>query len=364
MTASVARVLLVVGGLAPGVQAQQVLEIDYSAGRVIIDDQWRAMRPTDLAIDRDRGVLYVIDREEPEGVMAFSFETGEWLRTLQAPTGEGPYEFPQGIKGMAVTPTGHLYVSGIQRVLEYDPGGTPVATWRPQGPMTRRVCVFGDEPGVPLQDGVLRRADGGDEAIGPNAKRQIQATSEEDGVTSTRGLLTASILCAEDRAYVFVPQGSGGRPDAVTVYHLNGELGTLALPTEYTDHPDDCRIEMRALGGQVMGYRPCPVWSQNLHPSWDGQGNVAVFGSDKQTAGAIINPETGCYALIRKNYPDDFAKVPAQMVGDSVVVFEVHTEMQADGTPLRHVNNSHKVSIHPLRRVSGEPCDGMLPGVK
>ena len=174
----VAAALLGAGGLAaPGAQAQQVLEIDYSVGRLIIDDQRRSMRTTDLALDRERSVLYVIDAEEPEGVMAFSLETGTWLRTLPAPTGEGPHEFPQGIKGMAVAPDGRLFVSGISRVVEYDPEGRPVAGWHPRGSAARRVCVFADEPAVPLRNGVLRRDDSEVEVVGPKVMGRIQVTS-------------------------------------------------------------------------------------------------------------------------------------------------------------------------------------------
>ena len=34
-----------------GVPPQQVIEIDYSAGRTIIDDEWRAMKPSDVGVD-------------------------------------------------------------------------------------------------------------------------------------------------------------------------------------------------------------------------------------------------------------------------------------------------------------------------
>ena len=61
---------------APAAAAQQILEVDLSAGRTIIDDQWRSMGSIVLAVDHDRGILYVNDAEEPEGIMAFSLATG------------------------------------------------------------------------------------------------------------------------------------------------------------------------------------------------------------------------------------------------------------------------------------------------
>ena len=63
-----------VGG--PAIHAQQVLEIDLEAGRTVIDSEFRSMGRRVLAIDRDREILYVNDREEPHGIMAFSLENG------------------------------------------------------------------------------------------------------------------------------------------------------------------------------------------------------------------------------------------------------------------------------------------------
>ena len=92
-----ARTLLaaVVALGAPAADAQQVLEIDTAAGRVIIDDEWRAIRTIgDMPLDRTRAILYVNDDEDPEAVMAFSLETGEripdhsdsdWRRPARTP---------------------------------------------------------------------------------------------------------------------------------------------------------------------------------------------------------------------------------------------------------------------------------------
>ena len=124
-----ARTLLALAATlgAPAAHAQQVLEIDTVAGRIIIDDEWRAMETIqDLVLDRNRAIIYVNDAEEPEGVMAFSLETGEWLRTIRTPTGDGPFELSRGKTGMALAGGGGLYVSGYVRVLEFDSLGAPV----------------------------------------------------------------------------------------------------------------------------------------------------------------------------------------------------------------------------------------------
>ena len=88
--------LLAAAACPPTAAAQQILEVDLSAGRTIIDDQWRSMGSITLAVDHDRGILYVNDAEEPEGIMAFSLSTGERIRVLPAREGDGPHEFSQG----------------------------------------------------------------------------------------------------------------------------------------------------------------------------------------------------------------------------------------------------------------------------
>ena len=61
---------------APSADAQQILEIDTAAGRVIIDDEWRAIRTIEgTHLDRTRAILYATDDEEPHAVLAFSLET-------------------------------------------------------------------------------------------------------------------------------------------------------------------------------------------------------------------------------------------------------------------------------------------------
>ena len=108
----------------PAADAQQVLEIDTAVGRVILDDEWRAVRTIgDMPLDRTRALLYANDDEEPEGVMVFSLETGEWIRTIPTPTGGGPRELERGMSGMTLGRDGRLYVSGYVRVLEFDPLG-------------------------------------------------------------------------------------------------------------------------------------------------------------------------------------------------------------------------------------------------
>ena len=67
-------VLLIAGVVAvPTAGAQQILEIDTAAVRVILDDEWRAIRTIgDMPLDRTRALLYANDDEEPAGATARS----------------------------------------------------------------------------------------------------------------------------------------------------------------------------------------------------------------------------------------------------------------------------------------------------
>ena len=53
-----ALTILVIAGLvaASTADAQQVLQVDYTTGRTIIDDEWRHINPDHLAVDRMSGV--------------------------------------------------------------------------------------------------------------------------------------------------------------------------------------------------------------------------------------------------------------------------------------------------------------------
>ena len=328
--------------------AQQVVEINYSAGRTIIDDELRGMRPNDLAVDWERSLIYVNDAEEPNGIMVFSLETGEWVRTIATPRGYGPFEFSQGKGSLALASDGGLYVSGYQRVVTYDPNGEPVSTWTPKAPMRRAVCELDGKPAVPVLNGVLRYET---EAIGPQALADGTVgviTSEQEGLDRSMLLARSRIACTEDRAFVVFTYSAG--PDSVFVYHVDGEVDRVVVPTEFSEE-----------WGCLIAGRPCPPWTQNLRPSFDDLGNLVLFGSEWRTGGAIINLETGCYAIVKKNVQTDITRVPVRMKGDSILVFRDDQELTA-GFDL-YLGSANKVSIHPLRRVSGDPCPGLLPTV-
>ena len=370
-----APTLLVIAGLvaAPTAVAQQVLQVDYTTGRTIIDDEWRHINTDHLAVDPTRGVLYVIDPEEPEGIMAFSLETGEWIRTIPTPKGDGPGEFPEGRQSMAIARDGGLYVSGFVRVLKFDTLGVRVGSWTPRAPAARStVCDLGGEPAVPIPNGVLRRGpDDTDQTIGPSAVEGevIHAESLDDGMAIHFRLMRARIACTDDAAYVVMTYDSGA--DSVFAYHHSGEASRVALPMEGIEGMEECR----QIGGGDLppGFQriggSCPYWSLSLRPSIDEHGNVVLFGRDWVVAGTIIDPETGCHALVQKDFraPDrGLGSSPVRILRDSVLVVWQDAEVTetADGRRnFRMAGVNNRVSLHPLRRISGEPCPGMLESV-
>ena len=322
--------------------AQQILEVDYSTGRTIIDDEWRAIRPGNLVADWDRSLLYVHDAEEPNGIMIFSLETGEWVRTISTPRGDGPFEFSQGKASMAPAKDGGLYISGVHRVITYDTDAKPVGSWTPRAPMRQAVCDLGGKPTVPIPNGVLRYEL---EAIGPDAVARESIgviSSVEEGRVRAQQMIGARIICTENRAFVVLTYEEG--PDSVFVYHSSGEVDRVSVPTEFTED-----------WGCKMGGKPCPPWSRNLHPSFDDRGNLVLLSNDWRTGGTIINPETGCYAILQKDVRNDLTRVPVRVRGDSVLVFQ--QDQGENGTLQLFMGSTNKVSMHPLRTVSGEPCE-------
>ena len=359
---------------ASATHAQQVLEIDTAVGRVIIDDEWRAIRTIgDMPLDRTRAILYANDDEEPEAVMAFSLETGEWIRTIPTPEGDGPFELSRGTSGMTVGRDGTLHVSGYVRVLEFDPLGNAVSNWRPPAQMVMDVCDFNGQPAIPAYGGVIRRGpDGEDESVGPgvvDGYAIVGSTSQESlwatGIDMSReGSQSSSvtpprIACTDDAAYVVTSYAEG--PDSVSVYHRNGEAERLAVPTEFTEAREDCTVELTLPGVGTVPWR-CTTWNRSLQPTLDGRGNLVLLGRDLEVPGTVIDPATGCYALIRKPEPTFYSDA-LHIYQDSALVFRYDSWQQAENS-FSVTTAANRVSLHPLRRVSGEPCPGMLPSVE
>ena len=353
--------VLVAAGLATGgtVEAQQVLVIDYDSGRIVLDDEWRAFY-SGSAIDHERGVLYVHDDEEPQGIMAFSLETGAHLRTYLASTGDGPRELPQGVRGVAVGPGGRLYIAGMVRVLEFGPQGEYLSHWTPRAPPRAdgSVCDLGGQPAVPALNGVIRRGeDGAGEQVGPDimivSEDPADWDFDQDISEALWRLRKARILCMQDAAFVLTEHAD--ETDSLAVYYRgSNRAGTLPIPA------DLAADQMQTVGPFL---------------ETDGRGNLvlraistpylALQEGGYMTAGAIIDPESGCHATIRNPEPNMFQPWLVGIHRDSAVVAYSYAEDSVEGgRPVyEYFDYANKVVLHPLRRVSGRPCAGMLPTV-
>ncbi len=151
------RIAVLVTALMPAAAGgQQVVEIDFANGRDVINDELRAIQLSPIAIDHGRGALYVRDLAEPNGIMVFSLETGEWLRTYRVPRGEGPGEAGE-ISGFALASEEGLYVLSQTNVIQLDSAGGFVSSWSAWGSRPPALCEFGGHPTITVQGGLKRR---------------------------------------------------------------------------------------------------------------------------------------------------------------------------------------------------------------
>lgn len=351
------RIAMLATALTPAAAGgQQVVEIDFAEGRAVINDELRAIHLSPIAIDHGHGALYVRDLAEPNGIMVFSLETGKWLRTYRIPPGEGPGEGE--ISRFALASEGGLYVLSHTRVIQLDSAGGFVGSWSAWGSRPPTLCEFGGRPTIAVQGGLKRRsAEGEGEIVG--ARRPVgdfwvrrQGNSEDlIEIGRWRG---ARLACTDDLAFLVLPSRrvveSGGirrysytGPDSILVYSTRGVEKVLAVPTEYAD---------------------ARAWNRNMKPSLDTPGNLVVASGDGVVPGSIIDPRTGCYAVLRNRE----VQSDREFLGvyrDSALVFHRDYEKRTeDGKRVVTLYaEARKVSLNPLRHLSGPSCPGMLTSV-
>ena len=348
---------------APIGTAQQVLEIDFTNGRSVIDDHRRAIRFSPVAVDHSRRAMYVRDLEEPDGIMVFSLDTGEWLRTYHIVKGEGPREL-RDFRGFTLASKGGLYILGAGKALQLDSLGGFIGYWQFGGPATRAICEFDGQPAVGVQGGLKRRgASGGEDKHfgGPVVSSDTWARTpglDWSEVLKWRG---AQLACRQDAGYLVLPHEGFEAfepsqtvavqrrvvsigPDSIRVYHADGRESRLTVPTEFAeDH----------------------AWNRNLKPSIDAQGALVLTSRNGYVPGAVVDPETGCYGVFRNREYQMYREFVG-IHNDSALVFhrDREQETRADGKRVVTLySEARTVSLNPIRRVSGEPCPGMLPSV-
>lgn len=335
--------IVVFAAEASGVQ--QVIEIDLSAGRDVINDDERSISIPHrwIAIDHERSVLFVMDREEPEGVMAFALNSGEWLRTYRAPRGGGPSELPGPIQGLASDHRGGLYLVGASKVLHLDSIGRYVGSWMPRVPAATTVCDLGGRPAVPAQGGVIRQGDDGiDEVIGGALEgANVTGRNLEDAIAAARWLAGSQLWCTADAAYLVAAFEDGA--DSLHVYDRDGGARKL-------DVPMDLAVGLNR------------AWNRGLSPEGDGRGNLVLIGSGADIVGTVTTPETGCYAVLRYSETSIYKEFGGIYADSALVLHRDREATTQDGRrAVTLYSDARRISLHPLRRIEGEACPGMPP---
>lgn len=321
-----AAVALVLAPALPAV-GQQVLETIPESGRTIISESFRAisMHPRLMATDAERRLVYVHDGEEPNGVMAFSLVTGERLAVISVSAGDGPGELRGPIQRIVLAEHGGLYVAGAGRMLEFDAGHRFLSSW--SGPLFGGVaCELGGEPAGLTAQGLARRGtDGTNETVGQWKMEEVD------------DVIGATLVCRGDDAYVMKVADTG--PPTVHLIRDGAPADDIPIPAGHLDGPE---LWMGLVGSSLL-----------IQPR-----------DDPDLLGMVIDPLTGCHALIRnKGRSDDLV---AGIYQDSAVVVHkgVTRIRRPDGiTVVTVAATGSEVSLVPLRRVSGDPCSGMLPTV-
>ena len=350
MTLLTGTVLGAIAVLAGGEAAfaQQILEIDLGSGRDVINDEWRAIRPGGrFLVDHERGLLYAVDLEHPDDVMGFSLLTGEPDRLVRIPKGEGPRELPSTVRAVSQASAGGLYVLGDGRVLHLDSLGQVVEDfWRPVVPGGgSAVCDLGGSPAVPSWGGVVRKGRSGDEILGAGVV-QGEALPFHGTVQEIVAKVTSrptSMFCIGESAYTVAAFEDAA--DTVFSYSLNGGEGKILPPSEFAE-------------GRVP-------WNRKLRLAGDGHGNlVLVRDMALEVAGAVIDPGSGCYAVIRINDPNPTISFGGIVEDSALVLYKDYEDTVRNGRPTRTVlYTSGLVKLHPIRRISGEACPGMFPSL-
>lgn len=339
--------------LSAGVEAssQEAFRIDYREGRMIIDDPLRAIEPYWYAMDHERGILYVNDLEEPNGLIAFSLATGDWLRLISVSQGEGPGEL-RGLGGAVLAPEGGIYLWRYPKALHLNSRGVVVDEWRPDVQQVwMDLCVFGGRPAVAVRGGLVRRGvDGGDDRIGwmSSGRGSPRVETVDEAVAVIGESMKTRLACRGDLAFVL--PGRAAPADSVFVYSTDRLERKLAIPSELIEEA------ARVASGRL------DVLAD------DGRGNLVLLGADPfaEVPGAVMDPRSGCHALLRNPRPQLYR----QFVGvyaDSALVFHWdHEEETRGGERVVHVRDrANRISLHPLEPLGGaEPCANILPTLR
>ena len=195
---------------------------DHSSGREVVNDWMHGFREF-AAVDRDRGLVYVVDASDPLAVKAFAIADGTLVGTFGGGEGEGPGEL-QAMVAASVAADGVL-VSDYQRVNHWSSDGDLVAVWLPHVPGVVDVCALGDHMVVPLPDGALVRTPQGREIVLGEGRtgRALMWDSRSSIEQQATDFMRTQAVCMSDWVYIL----SG---DRLVGYSLSGARKEVALP--------------------------------------------------------------------------------------------------------------------------------------
>ena len=325
------RALVLVMALPSVLCAQQRLEIDHSSGREVVNDWMHGFREF-AAVDRDRGLVYVVDASDPLAVKAFAIADGTLVGTFGGGEGEGPGEL-QAMVAASVAADGVL-VSDYQRVNHWSSDGDLVAVWSPHVPGVVDVCALGDHMVVPLPDGALVRTPQGREIVLGEGRtgRALMWDSRSPIEQQATDFMRTQAVCMSDWVYIL----SG---DRLVGYSLSGARKEVALPRELLE------------AGKRRRGRPYTLLS-------NGAGSVVVAMWASSLAAAVIDPETGCYSILVDPRPGTSHRLAAIYKDSALVLESPPTTTMIDGKPTRvvHAGESSIISLRPLVPTGGVPC--------
>lgn len=334
--------LVVCSACVSAVSAQQVLAVDMDAGRELAGGPEYVFANLSASMDYGRRLVLVPEIVDPMVVRAYSLEDGSVEGVFGNPRrGDGPGELTQLYR--TVTGSDGVFMSGPGRVLYWSWSGALLYHWTPTAPLTHRLCALDGRPAVALEEGVVFRGDDGESiALGGEARTWLKTTpvSHEASVDA---YMSVQLACAGSSAYVLA-----GVDHALTEYRLGAEPRRIPMPAELVE----AASKMRELTSREWGYG-------NMFPADDGRLVITRVTDVDELVGAVVDPETGCYALLKQQPPGGFPTYVG-MFADSVVMLEASrdpTVRMIDGRRISvYSSDKSYMFVRPVRAVAGEPC--------
>ena len=345
--------LLASGGPA---LAQAVLELDLEAGRPVLDSPEYQFRDFG-AVDYERRLVYAVESMEPLAVAAYSLDDGSVVGRYGGRKGEGPGELLQ-IQSVSLSPQGVFAVGGAV-VNHWAMSGELLYQWRPVAPGVRTICSMGGRAAVAGQQGVVVRAeDGRSIAIGADSLRgAIYGRTDRYAAAANLKYRRTLMACAGSVAYVLSDH-------VITVYRSGESVRQIPVPPEVEE------VARRREAQRLPGLASARFFGYDKLLVADGGHLVLTTLLDPEITGAVIDPATGCYELLRTDKTRHSRHVLG-MMADSVVFVEVVAEPKTElvngqlravtrivrGKPTEVVAlRPRGIAIRPVRLVSGERC--------